>query len=549
MNIAGSSANQGRKGFAGQPTRAFLEREGRDGIEALVNPVIKLLTEDAWLARLYRVKESLVIKLAYSLLDIVLARQERKLGVTQALRVALFGKVGSKGKRSTLAHLLTPVLDAYFAAWKKQQAAGIVTPRQLHRVEPLPDMWSGWKQLREEICPGFVALPNVAGGEFVHVLPGDTMTPKERINRLVEFKDVDRVGFGPTLSGHAVAFAGAQPAHAIGGLWQSFIGPGERAAKATINAWIRLGGMDFFPASMFPLAVPIPEAHSPFYFSWIPPPSNVNYEQFIEEEAIKAYDGIENYGLTSLAREVSKRVVFHALVGVREMLKASVVLGRYFPTEFMKQFESYAGSICAPWDVIPMARGFRPFMRDLVKNPSAVIEAFDFFEPGLTELAIALAKLTKAKYILIGNSRGSSSWISPRLFESVFWPSMKRAWMRIVKAGFKVCAHLDNDWTGDMEYMLELPKHSGFFHLDQSDLPRVRETIGDHFCLMGNLQPAITVGAGPDIVYKKTVELIKACGTDGGYIVATGCEPPANVPVANYYAMKRAIRDAGYLRR
>jgi uroporphyrinogen-III decarboxylase len=66
---------------------------------------------------------------------------------------------------------------------------------------------------------------------------------------------------------------------------------------------------------------------------------------------------------------------------------------------------------------------------------------------------------------------------------------------------------------------------------------------------MGNLQPAITVGSSPDVVYKKTIKLIECCGKDGGYIVATGCEAPANVPVANYYAMKRAIRDAGYFKR
>jgi uroporphyrinogen-III decarboxylase len=100
-----------------------------------------------------------------------------------------------------------------------------------------------------------------------------------------------------------------------------------------------------------------------------------------------------------------------------------------------------------------------------------------------------------------------------------------------------------------MEYMLELPKHSGFFHLDQADLPKVREIIGDHFCLMGNLQPAITTGSGPNIVYKKTKELIEQCGKESGYIVATGCEAPAGIPIENYYAMKRAIRDFGVFKK
>ena len=135
------------------------------------------------------------------------------------------------------------------------------------------------------------------------------------------------------------------------------------------------------------------------------------------------------------------------------------------------------------------------------------------------------------------------------MFEEIFWPTQKKFWMTVVKAGFKVCAHLDNDWTDNMEYMLELPKHSGFFHLDQGDLPRVREIIGDHFCLMGNLAPSITCGSGPDVVYKETKRLIEACGKDGGYIVATGCETPATVPIENYYAIKRAIKNHGYYKR
>ena len=215
----------------------------------------------------------------------------------------------------------------------------------------------------------------------------------------------------------------------------------------------------------------------------------------------------------------------------------------------MSMLESYVGRIFALADIIPMARSMVPFIKDLRKRPDDIIQIFDFLEPGLTELAISIAKVSKAKYILLGNSRGASSWISPKMFEEIFWPTQKRFWETAVKAGFKICAHLDNDWTDNMEYMLELPKHSGFFHLDQGSLPKVREIIGDHFCLMGNLSPAVTCGSGPELVYKKTSELIKTCGQDGGYILATGCEAPATIPIENYYAVKRAIKDHGYYTR
>ena len=101
-----------------------------------------------------------------------------------------------------------------------------------------------------------------------------------------------------------------------------------------------------------------------------------------------------------------------------------------------------------------MARSMIPFMKDLRKKPEEIIQIFEFLEPGLTELGLAIAKIAKAKFVLIGNSRGSSSWVSPKMFEEIFWPTQKATCEKIIKEGFKLCAHLDNDWTMNMEYML-----------------------------------------------------------------------------------------------
>lgn len=517
-------------------------------IDVAFSPLIKLLTGDRCLNLLNEFKKTRARRILEKTLDVLAVKIEKRLDITAELRKCLFGTKGMVNKRSALVYLLNPILGTNLRAWKKRQENRARVPRTIHKTGKLPQVWRGWKKLRDEVCPNFSATVDLGDGEIVKILPHDTISPKERINGLVEFKDVDRVGFGFTLT-HATSFIGAQPSHGIGGLWQAAFGQGTKMAKAAINTWIRLGGIDWGPPiSMTPMAMPVPETHSPFYYKWMPP-TDTHYEQFIEKELFTMYEQIHDWGLTSFAQEVTKSVVYQALVGLRETVKAMMGISKYFGSKFMSMFESYAGSIFAIADIIPMARGMIPFMKDLRKRPDEIIQIFEFLEPGLTELAIAIGKITKAKYILLGNSRGSSSWVSPRMFEDIFWPTQKKFWMTVVKAGFKVCAHLDNDWTDHMEYMLELPKHSGFFHLDQGDLPRVRDIIGDHFCLMGNLSPAVTCGSGPDVVYKETKRLIEACGKDGGYIVSTGCEAPANIPVENYFAVKRAIRDHGYYKR
>lgn len=529
-------------------TQRFMDSTESPILDKIFQPIIKLMTSNRYINLNYEFINSPLKKIPKFLLDIISARIEKKLGITLELRRAMFGNKGLRGKRSAFGHFLNPIIKQYLYGWKKRQKKKIEIPKTVHKVESLPTLWKGWKKLREEVCPNFNLKFDPNKHKTIKILPEDILTPKDRINRLVEFKDVDRVGFGPTIT-HGIALMGAQPEYKIGGLWQHVYGPGNKMAKALINTWIRIGGCDFMPTPMAPMMMnPMPETHSPFYFEWTPP-SDLVYEQFIEKELIKIYDDIYDWGLSSLAQEVSKAVIYRAITSLRELIKSQLALSKYFGKDMMNIFEPYTLSIFALWDVIPMARSMIPFFKDLRKKPEEIIQIFEFLEPGLTELGIALAKIAKAKYVLVGNSRGSNSWISPKKFEEIFWSTQKATCEKIIKAGFKLCCHLDNDWTQNMEYMLELPKHSGFFHLDQADLPKVREIIGDHFCLMGNLSPAITTGSGPEKVYQETKRLIETCGKDGGYIVATGCEAPATIPIENFYAMKRAIKDHGYYKR
>ena len=533
--------------------QAFTRSAKNSIIDAFFKPVISLTAHGRYINLWERFRGTKERRLVHGLVDVLGTKLDSKLGLTIETRKCLFGRKGIGGKRSAVGHLFDIPIIRYLDGWKKAMDARDAIPSIRRKKQAIPRVWTGWKSLRDEVCPNFKPSYDPGNDRTIMILPDDTMTPKERINNLVEFKEVDRVGIGFLFS-HISSFMGAQPAHDIGGLWQYTVGPGAKMARAAINAWLRIGGLDFLPMPMNlmgPIPMngnPFPDSHSMFYYDWRFP-TDANYEQFIENELFTSYEQLTDWGLTSFAREISASVLRLIFVEMREILKAQLAFGRYFPKAFTNLFETYAGSMFTLWDVVPMARGMIPFMKDLKKRPAEVIEAFEFLEPGLTEIGLALAKFSRNKYLLIGNSRGSSSWISPKMFETIFWPTMKRTWEKIVAAGCKVCAHLDNDWTGNMSYFMELPKHSGFFHLDQADLPRVRDIVGDKFCLMGNLQPAITAGASPGKVYTETRRLIETCGKDGGYIVASGCEMPVNVPVENIYAIKRAVRDAGYFKR
>ncbi|MHA1489543.1 MAG: hypothetical protein ACTSRI_07800 [Promethearchaeota archaeon] len=197
----------------------------------------KLATNDTFLNQLYYMGKGkprkVVRKVSNRLLFDSLGRTiDKWMGLTDNFKVAMFGKEGFKHK-SGLASYVGFVAKQYIIDWKRRQDNRIKIPPPIHKVAPVPNTYSGWKELREDVCPNFSL--QLKKGEIFKVLPNDTITPNERIDRSIEFKDVDRIGVAPFLN-HTIVLVGAQKG--MGGFWD-FVYEGKRVAKMTLNTWIK----------------------------------------------------------------------------------------------------------------------------------------------------------------------------------------------------------------------------------------------------------------------------------------------------------------------
>ncbi|MHA1437447.1 MAG: hypothetical protein ACTSPD_07695 [Promethearchaeota archaeon] len=173
-------------------TELFLNSMKNPVIDHFFNPIIKLLTQDRYLNLLYNFRESRFRKIFSFFLDILFAKIEKKLNITEELRKCMFGNKGSAGKRSACAHLLSPILRRYLIGWKERQKNKIYIPQTIKKVGQIPNLWKNWKRLREKICPNFNLNFNPKKDKTIFILPYDSMTPRERINRLVEFKETEK---------------------------------------------------------------------------------------------------------------------------------------------------------------------------------------------------------------------------------------------------------------------------------------------------------------------------------------------------------------------
>lgn len=74
-----------------------------------------------------------------------------------------------------------------------------------------------------------------------------------------------------------------------------------------------------------------------------------------------------------------------------------------------------------------------------------------------------------------------------------------------------------------------------------NDPAREREAAGTDLALMGNVDPVKDIMLGtPEMVTRKSYEIIDAAGQGGGLILAPGCETPITSPFENVLAMGKA---------
>lgn len=76
------------------------------------------------------------------------------------------------------------------------------------------------------------------------------------------------------------------------------------------------------------------------------------------------------------------------------------------------------------------------------------------------------------------------------------------------------------------------------------DIGDARGAAGRDLAIMGNIDPVKHIMMGtPEGITREAYRLIAAAGTDGGYILAPGCETPISSPDANVAALGRAGRS------
>ncbi len=341
----------------------------------------------------------------------------------------------------------------------------------------------------------------------------DEMTPRQRIDALLNGSEYDRIPCHPFIGDHAATVLGITVAE----YHQSSL----QMAQAQIAAWRRYGhdwvgvGPVLGIVECLGTTFTYPEQAAPY----------------IVEHAIR-----ETSDLDRLAPPDPRdpRIALY----LEAVALISAEIGREVPVSL---------NVRSPFSTAATLRGGEELMRDLVYRPAFAHRLLRF----ALESTIPVLEAAEGLGVRFGTSDpvASGSLISPRHYRELAQPYEREliaAMERIsgYPALLHICGNTKKIWP-DMA-----DTGAGFLSLDDIvDLAAAKATIGDRAVLVGNVRPTESMYLGsPAQVRENVRECIAAAGdSPHGFILAVGCGMPIHTPPANVHALVDAVREFGRL--
>jgi uroporphyrinogen decarboxylase len=203
----------------------------------------------------------------------------------------------------------------------------------------------------------------------------------------------------------------------------------------------------------------------------------------------------------------------------------------------------FHAGVAPPFDIFSLSRSLRPFYRDLFDIPEKVKKAVDVGTEAMIKLGIANVRRAKGNRVAIFAMRSSASFLSPKLFDEISFPSIKRMVEAYHAAGIVSVLHCDGNWDLMLPRFRELPRAGCVVELDgASNIRKAREVLTDHLCIKGDVRAAMLSLGEREEVETYCRELIDYMGRDGGFILGSGCEVPITAKVENVAALISAAR-------
>ncbi len=198
-----------------------------------------------------------------------------------------------------------------------------------------------------------------------------------------------------------------------------------------------------------------------------------------------------------------------------------------------------------PYDTIAdYWRGGINIMKDLFRHKEKLLASMDKVGGYMRDQIIAAAKASGNPIVMITTHWHADAFMSPKQFETFYWPPFKKQLMAFIDAGLIPMVLWEHDCTKRMETIADVPAGKCIYWFERTEnIPKAHEIMGDTVAFRGGVEASTMVTGKPedvDVAVKSIVEKVWAKG--GNLMLDCGIGIPDETPVENVRAMFDAAR-------
>jgi uroporphyrinogen decarboxylase len=197
----------------------------------------------------------------------------------------------------------------------------------------------------------------------------------------------------------------------------------------------------------------------------------------------------------------------------------------------------------APFSLASMLRGANNLMLDFyLAEPQRIIELLEYCTEATCQF-IRLMSQAGAHMLSNGDSVASPEMISPEQYEEFALPYEKRVIEVAHQQGLPYALHICGNTDMILERMLK--SNADAFEIDyKTDNKKAFDILYNQATFIGNIDPSGVIALGtPDLVRRKTTELLDIFSTTNRFILNSGCAIPAITPEENIFALIETARN------
>jgi uroporphyrinogen-III decarboxylase len=205
-----------------------------------------------------------------------------------------------------------------------------------------------------------------------------------------------------------------------------------------------------------------------------------------------------------------------------------------------------SGIFKAPMDIIAdKLRGYLGLVEDLFERREKVVAACEALMPHLCHVAMSTADPQKLVPIGYWMHRGGVPFVSPEIFQNIYWATTKPIIEELWAAGHQTLFYAEGKWDHHLQSFAELPAQSIVYHVDQGDIEKTHRVLHDKFCISGGVPNVLLARGKPAEVRQFCKKIIDGIARDGGYIMDASAIVQNDAQMENLRAMTEATREYG----